>query len=43
MIRKSNKQVGVANGGTSKGKYTTKLPFQQLSETAVQANTFNEF
>ena len=36
-------KVGVANGGTSKAKYVTQLPFQQLSAQATQADTFQDF
>ena len=43
ILQKPNQQVGVANGGIIKGQYITKPPFQQLSETAAQAATFNEF
>ena len=43
ILQKQNKQVGVSNGGINKGQYVTKLPFQHLSETAVQSDTFNEF
>ena len=35
--------VGVANGGTSKAKYVTQLPFRQLSAQATQADTFHDF
>ena len=38
-----SKQVGVANGGTSSGKYVTQLPFQQLSRNTAEADTFDEF
>ena len=38
-----NKHVGVANVGTSTGKYVTKLPFQHLSDQAAEADTFNDF
>ncbi len=43
ILRKSSRRVGVANGGTSKGVNVTKLPFNQLSDTAVRADTFNDF
>jgi hypothetical protein len=43
IIQKSTKRVGVANGGTSTGKYVTKLPFQNLSDQASEANTFENF
>ena len=39
IIRRSTKRVGVANGGTSTGKYVTKLPFQHLSDQAADADT----
>jgi len=31
ILLTSTRKVGVANGGTSKAKYVTQLPFQQLS------------
>ena len=31
------------NGGTSKAKYGTQLPFRQLSDQAKQADTFHDF
>ena len=43
IIRRSTKRVGVANGGTSTGKYVTKLPFQHLSDQAAEADTFDNF
>ena len=43
ILRKSNKQVGVANGGTSAAKFITRLSFEQLSEKAAQADTFQDF
>ena len=43
ILRPSQKSVGVANGGISKGKYVTKLPFKQLSSMAAQADTFQDF
>ena len=39
----STRKVGVANGGTSKAKYMTQLPFRQLSAQAMQADTFQDF
>jgi len=39
----STRKVGVANGGTSKAKYATQLPFRQLSAPAMQADTFQDF
>ena len=43
ILRVSTKKVGVANGGTSVGKYVTALPFPQLSKKAAEADTFDEF
>ena len=43
ILRRSNKRVGVANGNTSKAQFVTKLPVQQLSTKAAQADTFNDF
>ena len=43
ILRKSTKRVKSANGGASKGKHVTALPFPQLSEKAAEADTFDEF
>jgi hypothetical protein len=43
ILRPSTQKVGVANGGTSKAKCVTQLPFQQLSAQAMQAGTFQDF
>ena len=43
VLRKSSKRVGVANGGTSAADNVTALPFDQLSSTARQADTFSDF
>ena len=43
ILRKSTKQVHVANGDTSKAKHVTNLPFPQLSTKAAQADTFEHF
>jgi len=43
ILRISAKKVGTANGSTCKGKYVTALPFPQLSTTAAEADTFNDF
>ena len=43
ILRKSNKRVGVANGGTSQAKHVTTLPFSQLSDKANTADTFEDF
>jgi hypothetical protein len=40
ILRQSTQKVGVTNGGTSKAKYVTQLPFRQLSAQAMQADTF---
>ena len=39
----SNKQVGVANGGTSKARHVSHLPFPQLSTNAALADSFDDF
>ncbi len=43
ILRTSTRMVGVPNGGTSKAKYVTQLPFRQLSAQATQADTFQDF
>ena len=43
ILRASKKYVGVANGGTIRGKYLTSLPFPQFSKKAAEADTFEEF
>ncbi len=43
IIRKSTRQVGVANGGVSQAKFVTQLPFKDLSTKAKQADTFQDF
>ena len=45
ILRKSMRQVGVANEGpsTSKGRHLTQLTFRQLSSEAAEADTFDEF
>jgi len=43
ILRTSTLKVGVANGGTSKAKYVTQLPFRQLSAQAMPADTFQDF
>jgi hypothetical protein len=43
IIRKSNRWVGVANGGVSQAKFVTQLPFKSLSAQAAQADTFQDF
>ena len=39
----STKRVGVANGGSSAGKHVTQLPFNQLSDQATKADSFDDF
>lgn len=43
VIGPSDKRVGTANGGTSNGKHRVRLPFCGLSDTANEADTFNDF
>jgi hypothetical protein len=43
ILRPSTKQVRVANGGSSSGKHVTQLPFEQLSEQATKADSFEDF
>jgi hypothetical protein len=43
IIRKSTRQVGMANGGVSQAKFVTQLPFKALSALATQADTFQDF
>ena len=43
ILRKSTRQVGVANGGASKGRHVTRLPFQQPSSEAAEADASDEF
>ena len=43
ILKPSSKRVGVANGGTSKAKHVTRLPFPQLSQNATKADTFDDF
>ena len=40
ILRVSAKKVCVENGGAYNGKYIPKLPFTQLSNKAVEADTF---
>ena len=35
ILRQSKMRVGIANGGASKGKFFTRLPFPQLSKKAA--------
>jgi hypothetical protein len=43
ILKESNKRVGVANGGVSKAKYVTRLPFTKLSPKATTADSFEDF
>ena len=43
IMRPSYKSVAVVNGGTSEGKYVTRLPFPQLSTITAEVDTFEEF
>ncbi len=43
IIQKSTRWVGVANGGVSKAKFVTQLPFKDLSAKAKQADIFQDF
>lgn len=43
ILRTSTKRVSTANGGTSRAKHVTQLPFSQLSPHANQADSFDDF
>ena len=43
ILRPSTKRVGVANGGSSKAKHVTALPFKHLSAKANRADSFQDF
>ena len=43
ILRPSHKRVSFANGGTSEGKYVTRLHFPQPSTIPAEADTFEEF
>lgn len=43
ILRPSSKRVGVANGGSSKAKHVTALPFKHLSAKANRADSFEDF
>ncbi|KAL7544208.1 hypothetical protein ACHAWF_007592 [Thalassiosira exigua] len=43
ILRPSTKRVGVANGGVSKGRHRTSLPFPKLSPQANEADSFVDF
>ena len=40
ILSPSHKHVAVANGGTNKSRYVTRLPFPQLSTKTAEADTF---
>jgi len=42
ILRTLTRKVVVTNGGTSKVKYVTQLPFRQISAQAMQADTFQD-
>ena len=43
ILRRSTRRVGVANNGTSNGKWETTLPPPQLLKEAAKADSFDEF
>eukprot|EP00804_Cyclotella_cryptica_P013550 CCRYP_012907-RA/>CCRYP_012907-RA protein AED:0.59 eAED:0.66 QI:0/0/0/1/1/1/2/0/788 len=43
ILGPSSRQVGIANGGTSKARYISCLPFPQLSTNAALADSFDDF
>ena len=43
ILRQSHKRIGVANGGMSTARHVSQLPFQQLSDRAESADSFNYF
>lgn len=43
ILRQSTKRVGVANGGSSKAKHVTALPFKHLSDKANRADSSEDF
>jgi hypothetical protein len=43
ILKKSSKKVRVANGGTSKAKYVTCLPFHNILPRAATADSFDDF
>jgi hypothetical protein len=43
ILQTSTRKVEVVNGGTSKAKFLTQLPFRQHSDHAMQADTFQDF
>ena len=43
ILQQSKRRVGVENGGESKVKFVTRLPFPQLSKNAEESDTFDAF
>ena len=43
ILRRSTRQVGVANAGTSNDKWETTLPLPQVLKEAAKADSFDEF
>ena len=43
VVRKSTRQLEVANGGVSKGKHVTHLSFSQLLKKAAEIDIFDDF
>ena len=43
ILRRSTRRVGVANAGTSNGKWEITLTLPQLLTEAAKANSFDEF
>ena len=43
ILGQSHKRVRVTNGGTSTARHVSRLPFQQLSDQAASANSFDHF
>jgi hypothetical protein len=43
ILKQSSKRVGVANGGSSKAKYVTRLPVPNMLHKATQADSLVDF
>ena len=43
ILKLLTKRVGVANGNTSQARHINRLPFSQLSPTAMHADSFPDF
>ncbi|KAL7526574.1 hypothetical protein ACHAWF_001827, partial [Thalassiosira exigua] len=43
ILRRSHKQVGVANGTVCNGKHVTQLPIPRVPPKATEAHTFEDF